>query len=99
MNKTAITGKTRFDTRLPVQQKLLLEKAALIGGYRSLSDFVLLSAQEKALEIIKEHELVIASKKDSEIFFDAILNPKKPGKSLTEAAKEFKLWINETKND
>jgi uncharacterized protein (DUF1778 family) len=92
------TGKTRFDTRLPVQQKLLLEKAAALGGFSSLSDFILLTAQEKALEIIKEHELIIASQKDSEIFFEAIVNPQKPGKLLTEAAKAFKLWINETEN-
>jgi len=33
---------------------------------------------------------VLASQKDSEIFFDAITNPGKPNQNLTEAANEFK---------
>ena len=96
MKTMKTTGKTRFDTRLPVQQKQLFEKAAVIAGYSSLTDFILLTVQEKALEIIREHELIIASQRDSEIFFDSIVNPKVPGKSLIDAAKDFKIWLNET---
>jgi len=93
MNKSTNIGKTRFDTRLPIQQKLLLEKAANLGGYRSLTDFILLTAQEKALEIISKYESIIASQSDSEIFFDALVNPKEPGKNLISAAKDFKNWV------
>ena len=52
--KADIEGKTRFDTRLPKEQKLLFERAAIIGGFRSLTDFILIAAQEKAKEIIRE---------------------------------------------
>ena len=80
----------RFDTRLIKEQKVFFERAARLGGYRSLTDFVVITVQEKAKEIISERERIIASKNDSEIFFDAISNPKSPNEALTKAANEFK---------
>lgn len=85
--------KARFDTRLPKEQKLLFERAAIIGGYRNLTDFIILTAQEKATEIIKERETIIASEKDSKIFFDAIMKTSKPNKNLVAATKEYKKLI------
>ncbi len=82
--------KARFDTRLAQEQKDLFERAAQLGGYRSLTDFVIAAVEEKARTIIVERERVLASKKDAEIFFSAILEPKKPNKELTRAAKEYK---------
>ena len=82
--------KARFDTRLPKEQKAFFERAARLGGFRSLTDFVVLTVQERAKEIILERERIIASQKDSEIFFDAIINPSKPNQKLTEAANEYK---------
>lgn len=46
--------KARFDTRLPLEQKQLFEKAAILGGYRNLTDFIIATVQEKAIEIIEE---------------------------------------------
>jgi len=82
--------KARFDTRLPKEQKAFFERAARLGGFRSLTDFVVLTVQKRAKEIILERERIIASQKDSEIFFDAIINPSKPNQKLTEAANEYK---------
>lgn len=87
--------KARFDTRLPKDQKAFFERAARLGGFRSLTDFVVLTVQKRAKEIIFERERVIASLKDSEIFFDAITNPGKPNQKLTEAANEFKALFAE----
>ncbi|WP_194766206.1 DUF1778 domain-containing protein [Tamlana sp. I1] len=84
------TKNARFDTRLTKEQKVLFERAAQLGGYRSLTDFVVVAVQEKAKEIISESERVLASQKDSEIFFDAVLNPKAPNQELSKAADEFK---------
>lgn len=80
----------RFDTRLPKEQKDFFEKAARLGGFRNLTDFVISAVQEKAKEIVSERERVIASQKDSELFFNAVLNPKKPNKELSMAADQFK---------
>jgi uncharacterized protein (DUF1778 family) len=84
--------KARFDTRLPKEQKALFERAAHIAGFRSLTDFVLLTVQKRASEIIREKDQVIASQKDSEIFFDVITNSPKPNKKLTQAANEYKAF-------
>ncbi len=84
---------TRFDTRLPKEQKEFFERAARLGGYRSLTDFIILAVQEKAKEIILEQEQIIASQKDSEIFFNAIINSPKANKNLTKAANEYKSII------
>ncbi|MCL6102000.1 MAG: DUF1778 domain-containing protein [Bacteroidetes bacterium] len=82
--------KTRFDTRLSKEQKLFFERAAQLGGYRNLTDFVILTVQNRAKEIIEEREKIIASMKDSEIFFDAILNPNSPNSDLLLAAEDYK---------
>ena len=87
------TEKARFDTRLSKEQKAFFERAARLGGFRSLTDFVVSTVQKRAKEIIQEREWVIASQKDSEIFFDAITNPGKPNKNLSEAANDYKALL------
>lgn len=87
--KISSENKARFDTRLSKEQKEFFERAAILGGYRSLTDFVILTVQKKANEIIEKQERIIASNKDREIFFEAIVNPGNPNKELLAAAKEF----------
>lgn len=82
--------KARFDARLPREQKLFLEKAAFLGGFRNLTEFVFSSAQEKAKEIIKEKERIIASEKDAEIFFNAITNNNNANNNLKLAGENYK---------
>jgi len=85
--------KARFDTRLPLEQKQLFERAAILGGYRSLTDFVVVTVQSKAKEIIEERERIIASQKDKEIFFDSLFNPPKPNSDLVSAKEIFDTLI------
>lgn len=85
--------KSRFDTRLPKEQKMLFEKAARLGGYRSLTDFVILTVQQKAKEIIDEREKILATERDNEIFFEALINPPKPDKKLVSAAEEYNAML------
>lgn len=81
--------KSRFDTRLPKEQKELFEYAANLGGFRTLSEFVIFSAQQQASNIIEKYNTILASRKDQEIFFNAILNPQKPNDRLKKAAVRF----------
>ncbi len=82
--------KTRFDIRLSKEQKMFFEKAAFLGDYRSFTEFVIKAVQEKAKKIIAEKEKIIASQRDSEIFFDAIVNSSKPNNKLIKAADKYK---------
>jgi uncharacterized protein (DUF1778 family) len=84
---------SRFDTKLPQDQKEKFEYAASIGGYRTLTDFLISSAQQKANEIIRQHESFLANENDRKVFFDAFTNPPKPGKNLLKAAKKFKSLV------
>lgn len=88
--KTKTLEITRFDARLPKEQKEFIEEAVMLGGYRSLSDFVISSAMEKAKIIVEEHKTLLTSKKDRETFFNALLNPPKPTAKLKAAAKRYK---------
>lgn len=85
--------KTRFDTRLSKEQKQFFERAARLGGYRSLTDFVILAVQEKAKKIIFEQEQIIASEKDKEIFFNAIVNSPEANNELSNAVDEYKSLL------
>lgn len=94
---TAITEQARFDARLPKEQKQFFEKAAYLGGYRNLTDFIVRTVQEKAKEIIKEKERIIVSERDSQVFFDAITNPKKPSKTLKKASDDYNAFVAKSK--
>ncbi len=81
--------KSRFDTRLPKEQKEYFEYAASIGGFRNLTDFVVHSAQVHAIAIVEKHNTILATKKDQEIFFNAIMQPSKPNVNLKKAKLHF----------
>lgn len=80
---------TRFDTRLTKEQKAVFEYASQLGGFRSLTEFILKSAQLLAEEIIEEHNRIIASKRDQEVFFDLVFKAEGPNEELKSALKEY----------
>ncbi len=84
---------TRFDTRLSKDQKEYLEYAAKLGGYKTLSDFVLSSAKNKADQIVESHNQILTSVKDREVFYNAILHPQKPNARLKRAAGKYKKTV------
>lgn len=91
--ETVKHNKSRFDTRLPLEQKQLFEKAAMLGGYRNLTDFVVATVQNKAKEIIEERERIIASQRDNDIFFDSLINYPKPNNDLIAAKGEYNKLV------
>ena len=97
--KRSINEQARFDARLPKEQKEFFEKAAYLGGFRNLTDFVIITVQEKAKEIIKEKEKIIASERDSQIFFDAITKPGKPSETLRKALEDYNTFASNSKQN
>jgi len=83
-------SEARFDTRLPKQQKEFFEKAAALGGYRTLTEFVIYSVQEKAKQIIDEHDRILASEKDKKVFFEALMGDSQPNPALESAAEKYR---------
>jgi uncharacterized protein (DUF1778 family) len=78
-----------FDKGLTKEQKELFKYAAHLGGFKTLSEFVIFSAQQQASNIIEKYNSILASRKDQEIFFNAIINPQKPTDRLKKAAGRF----------
>jgi uncharacterized protein (DUF1778 family) len=58
-----------------------------------LSEFIINSAQEKARMIVKEHDQILQSDHDREIFFAELLNPGMPNQELQLAAEKYIEYI------
>jgi uncharacterized protein (DUF1778 family) len=82
----------RFDARLNEEQKILIQRAADLEG-RSMTDFVLHSAETAAERTIAERAMLILSARETEVFVDAILNPARPGRVLRAAARRYKSML------
>jgi len=80
---------TRFDARLTKEQKEFFEYASHLGGFRNLTEFILMAVQLKAEEIVEEHNKIIASKRDQEVFFDFVFKGVAPNQELKSALEEY----------
>ena len=87
--KMKTSTQSRFDTRLSKEQKEFFEYAAQLGGFRTLTEFVIHSTQKHAAQIIEKHQSILQSKKDQAVFFDALMNPPKPNTNLKKAIARY----------
>jgi len=79
----------RFDARLNEEQKILIQKAADLEG-RTMTDFVLQSAEAAAERTIQDRAILVLTARDTEAFVNAILNSSAPGPVLRVAAQHYK---------
>jgi uncharacterized protein (DUF1778 family) len=82
--------KTRIDIRLAKKQKEYFEYAANLGGFKTLTDFVIFSGEQQANQIVERHNTILASKRDQKVFFDALINPQPANERLKKAARRYK---------
>lgn len=78
----------RFDARLNQTQKLLLQRAADLEG-RTMTDFVLHSAEVAAAKTIEERAMVIMTVRETESIVEMLLSPQEPGPVLRRAARHY----------
>src|SRR3954465_13237140 len=78
----------RFDARLNEEQKLLIQRAADMEG-RTMTDFVLHSAEAAAERTIDIRAMLILTARETEAFANPFLNPPSPGRILRHAAREY----------
>lgn len=80
----------RFAARIQPEEKRMLERAAKLTG-RKLTDFVMGSARDAALQAIERLEhLTLIDARDRAAFVDAMLNPPMPSVRLREAAQRYR---------
>lgn len=82
----------RVEARVTARQKALLQHAAGLSG-RSLSEFVIASAQEAAAKLIQEYETLRLTRKEQIAFVTALLQPPTPGARLRKAAAKYRQRI------
>lgn len=69
---------TRFEARLTPYARKIIRRAAEIQG-RSMSDFVVVAAEQAAEKAIHDRQIIEVALEHQEAFFKAMLNPPKLG--------------------
>lgn len=86
------TRTARIEARIAPDVLAVVRRAAEITG-RSVSDFIVVAAQEAANRTIEETQIVRLSVEDQRAFAEAILNPPAPSSGLMHAADAYKALI------
>jgi uncharacterized protein (DUF1778 family) len=79
----------RLEARVSREQKELFLRAATLQG-RSLTDFLVASVQEAAMETVRTHDALRLSEHDRQAFVSVLLAPPAPAKPLEQAAKRYR---------
>lgn len=85
----------RIEARIAPDALAVVKHAAEIQG-RSLSDFVVVAAQEAAHRAIEEAHLIRLSMEDRRRFVDCLLNPPEPSPALLRAKEAHARLIRES---
>jgi len=82
----------RLGFRLDEETKDLIERAAHLSR-RKVSDFCVTALTDTARRTIAEHDTLVLSDRDRDVFFDAMINPPAPSKRLLRALAEHKRRV------
>lgn len=80
---------SRLDTRVTPEQRALFERAAALGNFSSLTEFLTAAAEKEAREIIEHHEKMYLSQVDTELFINLLIDPPEPNEALRKAVEEY----------
>lgn len=79
----------RLEARVSAEQKELIARAAEANG-QSLTDFVVQSAYQAALDSLARQRHWELSELDARLFVETLMNPPSPNAALREAAQRSK---------
>lgn len=79
----------RLEARLTPEQKQLIERAAELRG-TTITEFVVVSAQQAAANTIKDFETLTIRDEAREVFIRAVLNPPAPNQAARAAAARYR---------
>ena len=92
MSTAANMKKERINLRLKGTVKNLLERAAGFEG-KTVSNFIINCAMERAEETVRKHEIMSLTTMDSETFFNALSGNVQFNNKLTDAFDEHSQRI------
>jgi uncharacterized protein (DUF1778 family) len=79
----------RLEARCPAEVKERIEHAAELQG-RSLTDFIVSASDEKACQVIEQHQVVKLTIEQSVALANALINPPAPSKKAIAAMRRYK---------
>jgi uncharacterized protein (DUF1778 family) len=93
MRRTAKTARRsikadRLEARVTPEQKQLIARAAALRG-SSVTDFIVASAQQAAVETIKDFEILTLHDEARDAFVNAVLHPPAPNEAARKAAQRY----------
>ena len=89
-------GESRIEFRVSNEEKELFEYAKYLSGYKSFSAFARNILAKEAKAIVEEKSKILASEKDKEIFFNALMGKEEaPNSALLSAIKYHYDLVNQ----
>jgi uncharacterized protein (DUF1778 family) len=82
----------RLEARVPAPIKELIGRAASLEGV-TLTDYVIATLQRSAADVVREHEVLSLSARDSAAFAKTMLAPPKPKRKLAQAFARHKRSV------
>jgi len=82
----------RLEARVTPDQKRLIERAAELRG-STVTDFVVVSAQQAAADTIRDFETLVLRDQARDVFINAILNPPLPNDAARAAAQRYRTEL------
>lgn len=90
MNAFILNKEARVEFKTSQKIKDLLMNAATLSGL-DLTSFILKNSEEKAREVIAQHQELILNKAAQEKFIDILTNPPKPTEALIDLMRMERL--------
>jgi uncharacterized protein (DUF1778 family) len=82
----------RLEARISANQKQLFQQAAYLLG-RPLTDFVVSTLQDAAMQVIQEHELLKLLEQDRQLFAKSLMKPPSPSNRLIKAVRRYRKEV------
>ena len=79
----------RLDIRMTPDQKGLIERAAAVSGL-SITGFVMSCVEKGTRRALRDYEEMTLTKRESEAFVQALIEPPMPSRRLSEAARRYR---------
>jgi len=87
MTTLSTASTARLEARVSADVHALIKRAAELQG-RSMTDFVVSTAQEAAQRVIEQSEVIRLTLADQQCFADALISPPGPNPALKKAFQQ-----------
>ncbi len=80
----------RINIKLASQDKITIEQAAVLGGFRSTTDYMMKVLLEDSQRRIEVSQQLIKNEQDAALFYEILNRPTQVNKKLSLSAAKYK---------